>query len=156
MQTFRYGWVQGLEPHQIIRTQFSPSFSSVLTSFSRRCSPYGSSQQLQASIFFILIARNICKSLSFPIIPLKIPGSNCIPVAELTNQCHQQMENDWPCLGHMQISGPAGGGQSHRTIETGSGVVTRRRGRSLGYAQAINVHYLSFLFFFFFCSFLET
>ena len=109
MQTFRYGWVQGLKPHQIIRTQFSSSFSSVLTSFSRRCSPYGSSQQLQTSIFLILIARNICKSLSFPIIPLKIPGSNCILVTELINQCHsangkwlamlESHANFWTCWG---------------------------------------------------------
>ena len=38
-----------------------------------------------------------------------------------TSQCHQQMENDWPCLGHMQISGPVVGGQFHRTTQAGSG-----------------------------------
>lgn len=26
-----------------------------------------------------------------------------------TSQRHQQMENDWPCLGRMQISGPVVG-----------------------------------------------
>lgn len=38
-----------------------------------------------------------------------------------TSQCHQQMENDWPCLGPMQISGPVVGGQFHRTTQTGRG-----------------------------------
>ena len=66
------------------KTQFS-SFLSTLTSFSRSCSPYGSFQQLQASIFLVLIARSICKSLSFSIILVKIPVLNCIPITELVS-----------------------------------------------------------------------
>lgn len=94
-----------------IRTQFS-SFLSLLTS--KRWSPYGSSQQRQASIILILISSNILKSLSFPIISVKgmgciaSPSLDCIPIIELIDVVSKMHYADLPRWGPMRTSGPVG------------------------------------------------